>query len=274
MVADPKWTPDASVGAWLAPRLCAWGEGDGTAVTAVVPGGYEAYARVLHPVGSDGAEGQTTWAAVWEATGRTAPPLMQGEAISGTRHTRRTTTMQWKGEVPEVGTLEPSALAAVLDVLERWTPQGQDCVMALWEGFGWVDGRGAGLYGDPVPLPAAFPPEVLDGPRLQLPQREYLLFTGPLQSARHLGQRTPEVVRQHWPYGWLWQQSPNLLWPSDRSWCLATEIDLDSTLIGGPADLVDALVATTTLEAHPVPADGDLTVGGDHVNELLGRRRY
>lgn len=261
MVVDPVWTPETSLGAWLAPRLSGWGQ-----VTAVVPGGYQAYARVLHLVDHEDCDERTTWAAVCRATGRTAHPLMQCEAISGTRRTARTTTMDWHGEVPEVGFLESTVLAAVLDVLDGWTAPDQECVMALWGVFGWVDGRGAALLGDPAPLPPAFPAQVLDAPRLELPGREYLLFAGPLRAAGYLGQRTPASVRGRWPLPCLWRQSPNLLWPRDRSWCLATDVDVDSTLVGGPASLVDALVAGgAVLEAYRVPRDGDLTVGGDHV---------
>ena len=54
-------------------------------------------------------------------------------------------------------------------------------------------------------------------------------------------------------------QSPSILWPSSRAWCLATEIDFYSTLVGGSAELVDALLAHPGLEAWPVePQD---TVG-------------
>lgn len=132
---------------------------------------------------------------------------------------------------------------------------------------------GAALLGDPTPLPPGFSKDTLDGPRLELPLREHLLLTGLLHSAAHLGRRTPESVREKWPQEWLWRQSPSLLWPQDRAWCLATEIDVDSTLVGGPAPLVDALVASAALEAHPVRPDGDLAINGDHVNELQGRRR-
>ena len=269
MVVDPVWTPDVSLGAWLVPRLSGWGR-----VTALVPGGYEAYARVLHPVGGEDGGEAATWAAVCQATGRSAHPLMQWEAITGTRRTRRTTTSDWQGEVPEVGTLAPAALAAVLEVLAGWTAPGQGCVMALWEGFGWVDGRGAALLGEAGTLAPAFPAHVLAGPRLGLPGRDYLLFTGALRDAASMGRRTPDEVRGAWPSGWLWRQSPNLLWPDDRSWCLATEVDLDSTLVAGPAPLVDALVASKALEAHRVPPEGDLSTTGDHLNPLQGRRRY
>jgi hypothetical protein len=65
---------------------------------------------------------------------------------------------------------------------------------------------------------------------------------------------------------WLDPQSPSLLWPVDRSWCLATEIDFDSTLVGGSRELVDALLQAPGLEVWAVDAAGDLTFGGDAVN--------
>lgn len=276
-MVDPQWTPEVAVADWLAPRLLGWGVDDGTPVAAVVPGGYDAYARVLHPVGQDDDEviPPTTWAMVCEATGRTAHAQMQWEAVSGTRHFRRTTTKEWDGNEPEQGNLQPSTLAAVLDVLERWTTTNQECVMALWDGFGWVGGQGAGLYGSAGSgtLPPAYPADVLHGPRLQLPAREYLLFTGPLRAAQQMGHRTPADLREQWPYEWLWRQSPNLLWPSDCRWCLATEIDLDSTLVGGPSELVEALVSSPMLEAYTIEPDSDLSIHGDRVNELPGPPR-
>lgn len=65
---------------------------------------------------------------------------------------------------------------------------------------------------------------------------------------------------------WFLPQSPNLLWPLDRSRFLATEIDLDSTLVGGPADLVDTLASAPGLEVWRVDADDDLSSEGDHLN--------
>src|SRR6476619_3990082 len=88
---------------------------------------------------------------------------------------------------------------------------------------------------------------VLDGPRLRLHCRDYLLFTGSLSAAASMGwHAAPE---------WVVPQSPNLFWPHDRSWCVATEIDLDSTLVAGTDELVRAVLAAPGLEAWPVAAD-------------------
>jgi hypothetical protein len=98
-------------------------------------------------------------------------------------------------------------------------------------------------------------PEILDGPKLRLPGRDYFLFTGPLGAALQLGDP-----------GGIWSKSPNLYWPEDHSWCVATEIDFDSTLVGGSRDLVDAVLAHQRLEAWPITADDSLAWDGDTIN--------
>ncbi|HEU4420989.1 MAG TPA: hypothetical protein VFR67_00430, partial [Pilimelia sp.] len=94
--------------------------------------------------------------------------------------------------------------------------------------------------------------------RLRLPDRSYLLFRGPLRAALEMGWR--DSVMGFDP------QSPSLLWPADRSWCVGTEIDFDSTLVGGSTDLVDAVLAAPGLEVWPVNPDDDLTAVGDRIN--------
>ena len=48
---------------------------------------------------------------------------------------------------------------------------------------------------------------------MQLPAREYVLFVGPLAGL-------PSLMEAQGG------RSPNLWWPEDRAWCVATEIDL------------------------------------------------
>jgi hypothetical protein len=72
------------------------------------------------------------------------------------------------------------------------------------------------------------------GPRLRHPGRDYLLFHGPLSAASRIGHQVTD--------SWFLPQSPSLLWAADESWLLATEIDFDSTLIGGSRPLIDAVL--------------------------------
>jgi hypothetical protein len=46
-------------------------------------------------------------------------------------------------------------------------------------------------------------------------------------------------------------QTPNLWWPAERSWCVASEIDLTWSFVGGSSQLISALVADDRIEAQP-----------------------
>jgi hypothetical protein len=266
---------DVSVGAWLEPRMC----GFGGRVCSVVPTtGFEAFARILHPAG-DG-DRAIRWAEVSEQLGRTMHPLVQWNSIAGVRevevtegrwprrHRSTTTTSEWAGEEPETGNLPPAELGDLVDVLTGFTAQ-DDCFHAVWEGWGWLDGRGVayltaetgrwGRRASPGAVPPALAPEVLAGPRLRLPGRDHVLFRGPLRAALSIGHEHPGG-------GVFWPQSPSLLWPADRSWCVATEIDFDSTLVAGSRALIDAVLAAADLEAWPVGPEDDLTEQGDLIN--------
>lgn len=223
-----EFVRDVSVADWVGGRLAP--VEDGT-LGAVVPRGFEAYARILHPPSlPDGAP--TTWGAVCAAAGYEPHPLMQWEAAGA----------DWPGTEPYVGSLESEPLTVLADVLADYT-RGW-CYFALWDGFGWMHGSPAISFTDGRRIPPAFPPDVLDGPRLHLPHRDYLLFRGQLADLLHLG----------WTYsgGTEDLQSPNLMWPADKSWFVATEIDFDSTLVGGTDDLVETLLATEGLEGWRV----------------------
>ncbi len=258
-VGDLRPVRDVSAGAqWIAPRL---GPFDGR-VGSVVPRGFEAYARILHAVLGPDQE-RTTWAAVCASTGRTAHPLMQWRKIAGVvDHTRRgttTQTMQWDGGEPEEGNLDAASLAVLLRVLGEHTAPDAQCFFALWEGYGWIHGSpSVGTLGGREPIPPAFASAVMTGPRLHHPHRDYLLFDGALRAASTMG---------WWPSPtWFDPQSPNLFWPTETSWCVATEIDFDSTLVGGSRRLIEAVLADPALEAWPVNPGDSLAHDGNTVN--------
>jgi hypothetical protein len=256
---------DVGAGAWIAPRLC----GFGGRVCCVVPAGFAGYARVLHPP-SDEHAGLASWAQVCELTGRVAHPLMQWHAISTALQAGpQEGASRWPGSAPAVGNLPPAVLDDVLEVLAGHTLDPGDCYHAVWDGWGWLHPGGAMSFAsatsDPRPFrpvppaPPALPGQVPAGPRLSHPHRDYLLFHGPLHAALGIGHQVTA--------DWRLPQSPNLLWPPDRSWLLATEIDFDSTLVGGSKQLVDELLQATRLETCPVGIDDDLTIDGDRINQ-------
>jgi len=263
------FVPDVSVGEWIAPRLGPFGG----RVSSVVPAGFAAYARVLHPVGDETLSSET-WVDVCAVADRQRHALMQWDSISiphipdGSRAV--SSGAPWDGEPPRIGDLAPIAMAALCRVLASHTDSDVDIYFGLWEGWGWLDGGGAvarSWSGGSVeavaaealltPSPPAFDETVMAGPRLHHPYRDYLLLTGPLDAATDLG---------YWPTtDWFIPQSPNLIWPSDHSWCVATEIDFRFTLVGGNTALIDAIVADPTVEAWPVGA-ADYLGGSDPIN--------
>ena len=264
MKAGLEPVANVSVGDWIAERL---GGPLGT-VGSVVPRGFAAYARVLHPVEFYDGRPSLTWAQVCQLTGRVPHALMQWAAIANPTDeaAAKASSGRWDVGDVRVGSLAPPVLSALIDVLAPATG-GEDCFHALWEGWGWVDGSGVvsvvssndGGPVEPAPVPEpGVSAAVWALPRLRLPDRDYLLFRGPLRAALDVGwQGSPSGFEP---------QSPSLLWPADHSWCVGTEIDFDSTLVGGPADLVDAVLTTPGLDAWPVEPDDDLTAFADLPN--------
>ncbi len=120
----------------------------------------------------------------------------------------------------------------------------------------------------PTWQPGILSDEISRGPRLQLPDRDHVLFRGGID----------EFTDPTWPARMPWAEpdldphnatfvtSPSLVWPDDRAWVVVTEIDYDSTIVAGAADLVAAIVADPRLEAAQISAGADLTWDADEVN--------
>lgn len=260
--------PDPAVGAWIGPRLLPFGQ----AVGSVVPTGFEAYARILHPVPGPATEEAGSrlvrWADVAAVTGRVVHGRAQFWRVAARRHGHDQDPGAWLGQEPSEGDLDAADLAALLDLLAHHTVGGADgrVVVGLWDGCGWIRGGGAvsvavlGAGGtSTVPHPGpAFDPSVLGAPRLELPAREYLLLRGTLADVPTLGHDLP--------WGAFSPQSPHLLWPDDTSWCVATEIDLDSTFVGGSRALVDRILADERLEAFETDVHDGIGIEDDDVN--------
>ena len=235
--------PDPQPGIWIAGRLAQPGTVAGT-----VPGGFAAYARVFHPARAQllgwRQDGPVTvesrslrWEELAETRGTVAHPLMQWASVLAGYRNPVWNEPGWHYEDPLVGALPAGTLAEVSRVLACHTRTPGQCFAGLWDGYGWVAGSG----------------------QLQLPLRDYVVFAGDLAVFGEQGWQGRT--------GWDPIQSPNLLWPADAAWFLASEIDFDSTIIGGPAELIRDLQQAAGLEAMEVPPDGDLTHLGDELNE-------
>ena len=117
-------------------------------------------------------------------------------------------------------------------------------------------------------------------PQLELPLgRNYVVFSGPLSAVDQIGDANPtpagfvefgagstSATLEPSPVGRLWREVPHLIWPTGRSWLVVSEVDFDSTLVGGSAMLVNALVADPGLEAYEVEPDTSLSAFSDKIN--------
>lgn len=235
MIRSPRFRPiwNAKEASWLQDRLDATEH-----ITSLVPAGFEAYARLLHPAEGDNGE-LVRWTDVAERLGRQPEAFMSFSDFSS----------QWSGKNPAVGNLAQEDLDQLCRLLKQHTATPEDCFFCLWVGYGWH------------PFGSAHQLEE-EGPLVRIPWREYFLFNGPVDAASDFGQTIewPPI----WPSGepkppphliWL-PRSPNIWWPADHSWCVATEVDLDSTYVAGSAPLITAIVECPQLEARRVtPGD-------------------
>ncbi len=212
---------------WLAARLRRQGRAE---VCEFVPLGFEAYVRLFHPIWNEASrEHDGTWTAAAHRHGTVPHGAMQWPAITGVgpRH----------GDVPvREGTLPRSMRGPVREVLGRHTSASSVCLYAVWLGFGDMEEHWT------------------TAPVLELPGREYALVQGPLDAIE-------EPFTEP-----LWDRSPNLAWPEDRSWFVATEVDFAWTYVGGSRRLCDDLLATPALEAYEVAADDRCDWRGDTIN--------
>jgi hypothetical protein len=114
---------------------------------------------------------------------------------------------------------EQPALRVALATLASYTATRASGYAAIWEG--WI-GR--------VPAPQA--------PRVQIPHRVMLLFTGPVGVLRD----APALAWYGSAQGY---QEPHLVWPEDQAWCLACEVDEEIEFtVGCSVDASQALART------------------------------
>jgi hypothetical protein len=250
---EAVWSSDVAEGDWIVERLHPFAQDVGS----LMPDGFAAYARVLHPL--DPANyGVSRWGDLAARNGRIAHPMMQLHRI-GCRAGYPAPDTHQRGEGVEWGSLPGEELEALASVLARHSSPSAVCWFAVWEGYGQLHGSPAVARftstGEGGHVDGIAPAEVLSGPRLRAPGRDYLVLRGPLSSVSNL-----ETL--------LGGQSPNLWWPADHAWCVATEIDLAWTYVGGPAALIADLLTDDHLEALPAQSSDRFSYDSDLLNCL------
>jgi len=234
--AATQWSAAVEEASWIAAALAPFEQG---LVASVIPPGYPAYARVLHPVRTALGKGTrpVRWAEVADWSGVRLHPDSQFHSVA-LPPGRPAGPAPWNGQGPERGSLDLADAETLIELLRPHTSTPDGCLFCIWDGWGWDTALYVALPGEPpIPLPDPVPPEVRYGPRVQLPGRDYLLYTGPIDAALAFA-GSPG-------------QTPNLWWPADRAWCVASEIDLAWSYVGGSAELIEELVSEPRLEALP-----------------------
>jgi hypothetical protein len=235
---------DTSPARWLEERLWSW-PNDGVHVGSIVPEGFQAYARILHPAEKldAGAPELVRWSTVAHWNHKTIHPEMQFDRIANLPGPWG--IPDW-GSRPLEGTVPFDEAQRLASRLRRFTLAPDRCWFAVWDGFGYMDPDRYGAI-----------------PRLTLPNRNYILYQGPVDAVNSF----------YWDYYWqgslqtsIWQ-SPNLWWPDDRAWCVGTDIDLVDTYVAGSEAAADAIVSDPGFEAFRTGPTARVDINGDTINK-------
>lgn len=257
---------DLSAADWVREQLVTFAHDVGS----LVPADFEAYARVLHPA----APGDVRWADIARELGRTVHREVQFQNVAtppGGVIPQQQHQVEGPWQCPSTGQLPEPLRNHLGTVLSRFTTAPERVWFALWEGYGGLhppSGRvppvsrltarrrrgviAGWLHPDPSPDP---PPHTVQfeawprRPLLDLPNRRYLVYVGPLSELP----------------SWRWE-GPNLWWPEDRAWFVASEIDLVSTYVGGSAAAIAELLRDPLLEVLPSSATDRVTADSDRIN--------
>jgi hypothetical protein len=332
-----EWTADVAAGDWIRERVDDPWRGS---MHDVVPRGFEAYARIFHPVERDRPVGRpwpplpyaghrreweafhaaqpeidverVTWAEAAAAFGTTMHALAQWHHLverfqqtpgeDGPRD-----AAGWRYGQPAPGQLAPDLVEVVASILAERTTTPDEGFVAVWEGWGGlVGGMGFGpsrvlftlsasddspqsaveaqhaeflersaqdqlnnAFRTPSWRPGILSDDISRGPRFSLPARDFVLFRGGVSEladpgwVEHVPWRDEELAAAGFGPS---AESPALVWPADRAWVFVSEVDFDSTIVGGSRELVRALCADPRIEALPIREGADLGWDADDVN--------
>ncbi len=220
-LAGASWDGGPQAGDWIRERLGPFGASVGHAV----PWGYEAYAVVPVPLDEDDPDGV-----------RGADPYLTLEVLlevlAPFTGEQRVHCGLWDGWGFLYGPGEDPRTAPGISVLVAWRseedrPDPEEIARVRSE-------AAERMAQTRVRRPAAEP--------LELPNRAYHLWTGPLRSVLALRHQ------EHQP--------PSLVWPQDRTWFVGAPIYTNELAVAGTRAVVAAVLVDPRLGARPAtPAD-------------------
>ena len=211
---------DTTPADWVVAGLRGFAE----SVESIVPAGFASYLRVFHPAYRRGVDSirPVRWAEVAAANHKSAHVGMQFDLLIESDDLYNFEPQPGVfDDPPQVGSLPREQIERLVPVLARHTATPRACWFASWEG--WGDIRA----------------DVASAPKFHVPQRSYHLVAGPIEAAN-------ESVNEHS------EQSASLWWPDDHAWCVATEIDFNTTYIGSDETCRDEIARLPDVEAFAV----------------------
>jgi hypothetical protein len=275
----------SEAGRWISDGL---EKGPGPAVCEQIPGNFDGYLRLFHPAMTRDGH-MVSWRQVSREMGSTFHARAQWNCLSRSKDRGGRRHRSWDGIPPVLGELDAQSLDVLCSILGKFTGSPDTCYFGLSTIFSRND--------------TSIPSErLLNVGGI----REYVILVGPLTAAGELEVPTesadfgdkegitlqhslPDPLRastqsgseEHGraavnlpnrsakPLEFLQGDSgqpPSLIWPSDRAWFVVSEVDFDSTLVGGSAALVEALALDERLEIERVGACDSLAADADLLN--------
>jgi hypothetical protein len=227
---------DTTAAAWIVADVQTFAE----SVLSLVPSRFPAYVRVFHPAGRlvDGDQLPVRWAKIAAANGTRASAGMQLYALTRGIEYECDPQPGVYDVAPQEGSLPSELVQPLVEVLARHTATPERCWFAVWNGFG------------------AMREDIRSAPTFHLPARDYHLLLGPLPAVAEGALDPP------------WYQSPNLWWPDDHAWCVATEIDLNTTYVGCAGPCRDEILAVSQLKAISIAPTSGINRYSDQLNSV------
>ena len=152
-------------------------------------------------------------------------------------------------------------LPRLCELLAARTTTPDNCYFCVWEGFGQAEPStdddaayvAVDNSADQIERAAARPglaptsgvsPSVPQAPKVEVPHRAYWLFRGALAEIGTWD------TAEAWPGRYrLGAAEPAFVWPADRAWCVASDVDPHWAGIGGGTPLINQLIADPLLDA-------------------------
>jgi len=232
-----RWEYNAKEAKWMSAHL-QFSKG----LAAIAPRDFPAYGRLFHPA-YDREGRPVRWAEIARASHGEFGPKSDFIHVALVPHVPPGTTL-WDGNTPDRGSLDPADATYLVEVLTRFTDPTQTIWYGLWEGLGW-DHSMTYIEGcPPIYTPDPVPEQVRQGPRICSPVRKYLMYSGTLADA------LAWMSSKH--------QTPHLWWPSDHRWCVASDVDLPWSIVGGETEVITQLVHHSHLEVLAITPDDEL----------------